>query len=120
MIVPMVKVTVYGFLKDKERVLAGLQEVGCLHLIPLRPEEDIRREGRPSPQGREALKFLLSCRQRRRQVRHPTHFDPAAVAEQARDLQRRIQTLQDERDFLRRRIMDLGPWGDFAFPLQMP
>jgi V/A-type H+-transporting ATPase subunit I len=36
--------------------------------------------------------------------------------EQARDLQRRIQTLQDEHDFLRRRIMDLGVWGDFAFP----
>jgi V/A-type H+-transporting ATPase subunit I len=116
MIVPMVKVTVYGFLRDKERILAGLQEVGCLHLIPLRSEEDVRREGGPSPQGREALKFLLSCRQRRRQVRHPTHFDPAAVVEQARDLQRRIQTLQDEHDFLRRRIMDLGVWGDFAFP----
>jgi V/A-type H+-transporting ATPase subunit I len=116
MIVPMVKVTVYGFLRDKERVLAGLQEIGCLHLIPLRPEEEGRREGGPSPHGREALKFLLSCRQRRRQVRHPTHFDPAAVAEQARDLQRGIQTLQDERDFLRRRIMDLGVWGDFTFP----
>lgn len=116
MIVPMVKVTVYGFLKDKERVLAGLQEVGCLHLIALRPEEEGLREGGASPHGREALKFLLSCRRRRRQVRHPTHFDPAAVVEQARDLQRRIQTLQDERDFLRRRIMDLGPWGDFTFP----
>ena len=116
MIVPMVKVTVYGFLKDKERVLAGLQEVGCLHLIPLRPEGDMQKGGEASPQGREALKFLLSCRQRRRQVRHPTHFDPAAVADQARDLHRRIQTLRDERDFLRRRIMDLGPWGDFTFP----
>jgi V/A-type H+-transporting ATPase subunit I len=116
MIVPMVKVTVYGFLQDKERVLAGLQEIGCLHLIPLRPEGNMRKEDEASPRGREALKFLLSCRQRRRQVRHPTHFDPASVAEQARDLQRRMQTLRDERDFLRRRIMDLGPWGDFTFP----
>lgn len=116
MIVPLVKVTAYGLAKDKERVLADLQEIGCLHLIPLQPEEEGLKEGGPSPQALEALKFLLSCRQRRLQVKDPTEFDAAAVERRARDLQGRIQALLDTRDFLRRRIMDLRPWGDFAFP----
>ncbi|MEW6356715.1 MAG: hypothetical protein AB1696_10335 [Planctomycetota bacterium] len=116
MIVPLVKVTVCGLLKDKERVLAGLQEIGCLHIIPLRTEEGLRCEGAASAQSRDALKFLLACPQRRRQVTDPSRLDAAAVERQALDLQRRIQTLQDERDFLRGRINDLKPWGDFVFP----
>ena len=36
MIVPLVKVTACGLVEDKERVLSELQEMGCLHLIPLK------------------------------------------------------------------------------------
>jgi V/A-type H+-transporting ATPase subunit I len=116
MIVPLVKVTACGLVQDKERVLSDLQEMGCLHLIPLKLQEDLRSEGGPSSEVREALRFLLSCPQRRRQVRDPSKFDGAAIERQALDLRDRIQDLEDERDFLRGRIADLRIWGDFTFP----
>jgi V/A-type H+-transporting ATPase subunit I len=116
MIVPLIKVTVLGFLQDKGNVLADLQDMGCLHLIPLQPKEDLYREVGPTSEAREALKFLQSCPQKRRPVRDPTKFDAVSVERQALDLRNRIQQLADERDFLRRRIKDLQPWGDFSFP----
>lgn len=116
MIVPLMKVTAYGLVEDKAQILGGLQEIGCLHLIPLKPVEDPQGEGGPSSEARDALKFLLGCRQRRRQVRDPSKFDATTVQHQALDLMGRIQTLADERDFLRHRIMDLTAWGEFSFP----
>ena len=116
MIVPLLKVTLYGQLKDKTQVLADLQDMGLLHLIPLRPPEEIQSEAGPSSEAREALRFLLSCPSRRRQVRDPLKFEATMVEREALALKRRIQELTDERDFLSRRIMDLKPWGTFDFP----
>jgi V/A-type H+-transporting ATPase subunit I len=116
MIVPLIKVTVLGFLQDQEEVLADLQVLGCLHLIPLQAEEDVHREVGPTSEAREALKFLQSCPQKRRPVRDPSKFDAVRVERQVLNLRNRIQQLSDERDFLRRRIKDLQPWGDFTFP----
>ena len=114
-IVSLSKVTLYGHMDDKTSVLGDLQEMGCLHIIPLTPERGLSGGG-VSSQAREAFKFLLSCRQKRRQVRDPSKFDAVAVEERALEIQRRIQTLEDERDFLQKRIQDLRPWGDFTFP----
>jgi len=116
MIVPMVKVSIYGFVKEKEQILAELQEMGCLHLVPLKPPTEAGLGGGPSPGARDALKFLLSCPQKRRQVKDPSKFDAVAVERQALDLQKRIQDLRDELDFLQGRIENLRLWGDFAFP----
>ena len=116
MIVPLMKVTTCGLVEDKERILAELQEMGCLHLIALKPEEETLTKGGPYPHSRDALRFLLSCPQRRRQVRDPSKFDALAVEHQALELRDKIQTLEDERDFLRGRIANLRPWGEFTFP----
>ncbi len=116
MIVSLVKVTVYGQLKDKRQILASLQAMGLLHLIPLSPMEETLHEIGPSSEAREALSFLLSCPVRRRQATNPDEFDAALVEGEALDLKYRIQTLTDERDFLIGRIMDLRPWGNFVFP----
>jgi V/A-type H+-transporting ATPase subunit I len=115
-IVPLVKVTVCGRLADKASILLDLQEIGCLHLIPLNPEHAALGEGGPSPESREALKFLLSCPQQRRQMRDSSAFDGEEVQKQALQIRDRLQELEDERDFLRKRIRDLEPWGDFRFP----
>jgi V/A-type H+-transporting ATPase subunit I len=115
-IIPLKKVTFLGLVAEKEKLLDTLQEMGCLELIPLTPEgERVVQEG-PSQKAREALKFLLGCPQRRRQVRDRARFDAAEVERQVRDLQLRLQSLEAERDFLTKRITDLKPWGDFAFP----
>jgi V/A-type H+/Na+-transporting ATPase subunit I len=115
-IIPLQKVTFVGLAADKERLIDTLQEIGCLELISLNPGGERASQAGPSQREREALKFLLSCPQRRRQVRDRTPFDAAEIERQAIDLQHRIQGLEDERDFLTRRIADLKPWGDFAFP----
>ena len=116
-IVPLLKVTVYGLLEEKEKVLDDLQSLGCLHLVSLQTKDEGRRvEQGPTPQAREALKFLLTCPQRRRQVSDPTNFNAEEVVRRTLEIQERILTLEDELDFLRRRIRDLTPWGDFAFP----
>ena len=115
-IVPLVKATIYGLLEDKEQVLTDMQHLGCLHLLPLKTDEGLRGEHGPTPQAREALKFLLSCPQRRRQMLDPTRFDPGAIEQQALELQHKINALEDERDFLQRRITNLKPWGEFVFP----
>ena len=115
-IIPLQKVTFLGLTGDKEKLLDTLQEMGCLELIPLRPGgERVNQEG-PSKRGREALKFLLGCPQRRRQVRDRARFDAAAVEAQVMALQQRLKDLEDERDFLIKRLADLKPWEDFAYP----
>lgn len=115
-IVSLHKITLYGHMNDKGAVLENLQAMGCLHIIPLQPERSAPGDGGPTSQAREALKFLLSCRQKRRQVRDPSKFDAAAVEEKALEIRKRMQTLEDERDFLRQRIADVRPWGDFTYP----
>jgi len=115
-IVPLVRVTLYGVLDDKAQVLADLQGLGCLHLVPLAPGQGGRGIGGPSPEAREALKYLLACRQRRHQVRDPAGFDAAAVQIQALAVRDRVREREDERDALVCRIADLEPWGDFRLP----
>ena len=115
-IVALDKVTVVGHMRDKEEVLAGLQEFGCMHLIPLTPEGEAAAEAGPSKEAREALRFLASTPQRRRQVTDPRRFDAREVERKALDLQKRLFELRNERDFLSTRIQNLAPWGDFEFP----
>lgn len=116
MIIPLIKVTVYGQLKDKSQVLAHLQGMGLLHLIPLSAMEEDQREIGPSSEATEVLNFLLSCPMRRRQALNPAGFDATKVEGEALYLKHRIQVLTDERDFLLGRIKDLRPWGTFSFP----
>ena len=116
-IVPLTRVTVYGLLAEKTRVLAGLQGLGCLHLVPLSASESgATAGGGPSPEAREALAFLQTCRNRRRQMRDGSRFDARAVQRRALALRDRIRALEDERDSLVKRIEDLAPWGDFRLP----
>ena len=115
-IVALDKVTLVGHLGDKEEVLADLQDLGCLHLIPLTPRGEAADDTGPSKEAREALRFLASAPQRRRQVTDSRRFDAAEVESQALELQRRLFELRNERDYLSTRIQNLEPWGDFEFP----
>ena len=114
-IVPLVKVTVYGHADDKEEVLAGLQNLGCLHLISLAPDQVTQAEG-PTPEARAALRFLQRCPRQRRQVRDPARFDAETVERRVLAIRDRIRELEDEADRLDARIEELLPWGDFRLP----
>ena len=89
---------------------------GCLHLIPLAPVRETLTTGSPSSRSQEALRFLSSCPNQRRQVRHPKKFDAHAIEAQTLALLDRSQDLEAERDFLMGRIANLKPWGEFSFP----
>ena len=115
-IVPLERVTFAGLCSDKDRLLDDLHARGCLELVPLGGGARAPAGGGPSSEAREALKFLLACPERRRQVRDDTHFNAEAVEQKALDLQKRIQALESERDSLIQRIADARPWGDFRFP----
>jgi len=110
------KVTIIGHHNNKEEVLAGLQALGCLHLIPLTREGEAIADSGPSKDAREALRFLASCAQQRRQVTDPKRFDAHQVEEEALALQRRTFELRNRRDFISLRIDNLALWGDFEFP----
>ena len=116
-IVSLVKVTFYGHADDRQQILSDLQKFGCLHLIPLAPEKEaLHKTGGPSSRAREALRFLTSCPNRRRQVRDPNKFFAHATEQKALALLDKIQDLEAERDFLIGRIENLRPWGEFSFP----
>ncbi len=114
-IVPLQRVTFAGLSAQKDRLLDDLHAMGCLQLIPLGGDGKDLPRGGPSLQAREALKFLLSCPQRRRQLHDAAQFNAEAVEQRALELQRRIQTLESERDSLLERVAAAKPWGDFHF-----
>lgn len=116
-IIKLNKVTFIGLSDDKEKILDGLQTIGCLHLIQLTTEGDgAVREGGASPGAQEALKFLLECSHRWRQSTLTEKFDPVRVEKRALEIKQRLLDLQDEKDFLVERIENLTPWGNFEFP----
>jgi V/A-type H+-transporting ATPase subunit I len=115
-IISLVKVTFYGHIDDRQQILDDLQKFGCLHLIPLTPEKDnLVKEG-SSSRSREALRYLMNCPNRRRQVQRPEKFDAQTVEQQILELKDKIHDLEAERDFLVGRIANLRPWGAFEFP----
>ncbi|MGR9105835.1 MAG: V-type ATP synthase subunit I [Gammaproteobacteria bacterium] len=114
-IVRLKKATLVGLLPDRDSLLENLQGMGCMQVIPLQSaEEDSERCGL-GENAEEALKFLRDCSPRRRQIRDPERFDAAEVERQVLEVRERLQNLEEERDFLIKRIRDLRAWGDFEF-----
>ena len=54
------KVTICGLDKEKEAILKGLQDLGCMHLVPLRPAPAERRSVPAGGRGRRANHRLPS------------------------------------------------------------
>ncbi len=115
-IISLMKVSICGHTDDKTDVLADLQDIGCLHVIPLHSKADKESPEGPTPLRIEALKFIENCPYRRRQIRNPETFDAAKIARTATDIQNTMRELQDEADFLRGQIKELEVWGDFSVP----
>ncbi len=114
------KATLVGLTADKAAVLDRLQSLGLLHVIPLaksRPELSIELPEAVHPdQLQQVIRYLLSCPQKRRQVTVERHFDLPRVVFSALDNRKRRLELQEQLDFLRKRIRDLEPWGSFELP----
>src|SRR5262245_28941220 len=116
-IVPLVKVTLYGPAAEKDAVLDGLQWLGCLHLNDLHrgDAEAVDLTPRRSD-AREALQYLHDSPVHRRALRRGEKVDDEAVVREVLDVRDRSRALAEERDQLRKWIVDLEPWGDFELP----
>jgi V/A-type H+-transporting ATPase subunit I len=116
-IVPLVKVTLYGPAAEKDAVLDGLQQLGCLHLNDLHrgDAEAVDRTPHRSD-AREALQYLHDSPVHRRALRHGEKVDSEAVVREVLDVRDRSRALAEEREQLRKWITDLEPWGDFELP----
>ena len=112
------KVTLCGLMTEKQDVLRGLQDLGCMHLLPLRPPPaEVEKVASPRAEAAyKALRFLTDEPQKRRQVVRDAQFNVEKVVEAALDLKQRLRDATDQRDFLKNRIAQIEPWGDIVFP----
>jgi V/A-type H+-transporting ATPase subunit I len=115
-IIKMHKVTFIAMTADRERLLTDLQKMGCVQIIPLASGSAAMADTVATAGAREAMKFLHAYPQRRRQVLHKEQFDAFEVEQKTLEVRKRLLGLEDERDFLIKRIQDMRPWGDFVLP----
>jgi V/A-type H+-transporting ATPase subunit I len=119
-IAPLKRLTLYGVFDQKDDVLEGLQQLGCLHLVGLR-RATAHHEEMPSAQPKEtydALRYLINSpvERRRRVVAESEDFELEAIVEKALWNRMRLRTVRDQLDELRQKIRELEPWGDFELP----
>jgi V/A-type H+/Na+-transporting ATPase subunit I len=116
-IVPLVKVTLYGPAADKDAVLDGLQRLGCLHLNDLHRGDAEAADLTPRrSDARQALQYLHDSPVHRRALRHGEKVDYEAIVREVLEVRDRSRALAEEREQLRKWIVDLEPWGDFELP----
>jgi V/A-type H+-transporting ATPase subunit I len=112
------KVTICGLLTEKRELLEGLQELGCMHLLPLRPAPaEVEKVASPRAEAAyKALRFLTDMSEKRKQVRRDPKFDVDKVVRETLAVKDRLRDITDRRDFLENRIAAIEPWGDIVFP----
>ncbi|MBT8128177.1 MAG: V-type ATP synthase subunit I [Gammaproteobacteria bacterium] len=112
------KVTVCGLLTEKQKLLQGLQALGCMHLLALRPAPaEVEKAATPRAEAAyRALRFLSDMPEKRKQVTRDPSFDVSSVVQQALDVKDRLRDATDRNEFLGHRIEQIKPWGDIAFP----
>ncbi|QDY71194.1 V-type ATP synthase subunit I [Qingshengfaniella alkalisoli] len=114
---PMKRATLCGLAREKDEMLAALQGLGCLHLVPLRdpapldaPDAAARRR------TAAAWRHLETAPRRRRPWPVDKTVDFDATIDAALANKERLRKAHDLRDALTRRIDDLEAFGDFELP----
>lgn len=112
------KAALIGLTEEKLQMLDALQALGLMHVIPLQdPQQQVPADDSVNPERlKRALQYLLSCREKRRQVLRTRQFSLVDMLERIDHSRTRRLELMARRDFLEKRIADLTPWGDFSFP----
>ncbi|MFC3616773.1 V-type ATP synthase subunit I [Lutimaribacter marinistellae] len=112
------KLTVVGPASSEADAMEALQDLGCMHLVPLAPppEQPEDAKGREAKDAYTALRFLTVIPDQRRQVLRDSAFDIHAFVPEVMELRARLRETRDRRDFLAHRISEVRPWGDLIFP----
>jgi V/A-type H+/Na+-transporting ATPase subunit I len=116
-IVRLMKVTLIGCVPDKLTVLNRLQDMGCLHIIPLAGNQPSDVDH--SASAREALRFLSSTPRKFKQVTNDSQFDAAQVERDVLALRDQLDAFTQERDKLRTYIEQRRAWGNFKPPIAL-
>lgn len=116
-IVALSKITLYGRQQQRDEVLRGLQQLGCVHLVDLhgvaKPEQS--QEANHS-EVHEAIRYLAACPDRRPPAGHDVEYDAHRTSRRALIIKQAQQDLNEERERLQRAIAATLPWGDFHLP----
>jgi V/A-type H+-transporting ATPase subunit I len=111
------RVTLCGLAADKDSLIHALQDLGCLHLVPLREAGPLE----PTDPGRmrraySAYRYLNEAPNQLRPWPTSRKIDIDAVIDAALKSKDRLREANDRRDFLAERIAVLRPFGDFVLP----
>ncbi|MCV6597503.1 MAG: hypothetical protein OIF40_10540 [Mangrovicoccus sp.] len=117
-IAPLKKLTLAGPIAQKADILARLQALGCVHLLPISLEaaEPEQAPTRAAEDAYKALRFLAEVEGKRRQISRDPGFETEPFVEKVLDLKQELREALDRRDFLDARIKTLEPWGELVFP----
>ncbi|WP_171239511.1 V-type ATP synthase subunit I [Ruegeria sp. HKCCA5491] len=112
------KLSLVGPAARKGDTLEALQELGCMHVLPLAPPpaEPEKISERGARNAYKALRFLTDVPEPRRQIQRDPVFDMDQFVRDVLDLMQRTRDMTDRRDFLTYRIAQVRPWGDLDFP----
>lgn len=110
------KITLYGLQSEKNELLQGLQQLGCMHLIPLVQPDEIQTEQTEPQAAREALSWLQNCGVKRREAQFTADLSATDIVALVQDNKVRHRAASDRCEALTKRIREVQPWGEFAFP----
>ncbi len=116
-IVELSKLTIFGMTDQHQSVLEELQQLGCVHLLPLRESDDIKTE-RGSKDAITAYRYLLSAPMKRRLATDTAKFDREQLVRELLEIRDRRSELLAERDEFLNAIELVTPWGDFQLPAE--
>ncbi len=116
-IVPLSKLTIFGTTDQQQLVLDQLQQLGCVHLVPLR-EAGESTSGLGSGEAIQAYRYLLRSPIKRRPATDSSKFDREALVRELLTIKDRRAELRAERDELLHAIELVSPWGDFQLPAE--
>ncbi|MCL6271043.1 V-type ATP synthase subunit I [Sansalvadorimonas sp. 2012CJ34-2] len=110
------KITLYGLSSEKKSLMRGMQDLGCMHLIPLGEAQNGDSELTEPQSAKEALSWLSSCPNKRREARSTGELTADSIVSAVLENKQEHRQAADQRDALVKRIQEVRPWGDFSFP----
>lgn len=114
---PMKRVTLCGPDHEKEEVLEALQDLGCMHIVPLREHGPLDApDAAPRRRAVSAWRHLESATAKRKPWPADRQIELGAVIDAALANKERLRRAKDRLDALTARISDLGIFGDFELP----
>ncbi len=108
--------TLYGPAPKQQQVLSSLQEMGCIHLIPLASENQNPNDSDMLSTTNEAVQWLERVRSPRRQFKSSHQHDVDQAIRDALINKSQFRAVSDKRDKCQERIREVTPWGEFNFP----